>query len=191
MTRIDSERGWWGEQEKNSLYACVKLSRKKQTNKLKEQNQFPITASCERNVILTVWGKFKSLYTYSHIMLKWFRVKALDTWNKQEKLSLFWKTVNMVFGLSSFPLWECGVRGCTQLSQDYMPRKSVLSIQIYLLPKTLIFVGHHFFSSLRFGKCKYYEKVHKSCSEAIVTTVMWPVSFQLRGPIILFWFFPG
>lgn len=60
-------------------------------NKLKEQNQFSITASCEGNVILTVWGKFKSLYTYDHIMLKWFRVKALDTWNKQEKLSLFEK----------------------------------------------------------------------------------------------------
>lgn len=132
--------GW----TRKKFIICMCKAVEEKTNKLKEQNQFPITASCERNVILTVWGKFKSLYTYSHIMLKWFRVKALDTWNKQEKLSLFWKTVNMVFGLSSFPLWECGVRGCTQLSQDYMPRKSVLSIQIYLLPKTLIFAGHHF-----------------------------------------------
>lgn len=124
-------------------------------------------------------------------MLKWFRVKALDTLNKQVKLSLFLKNSEYGLRFEFFPfvrMWS--QRLYTAISRLHAEKICVEYTD--LSPsKDPDIRGTSFFSSLRFGKCKYYEKVHKSCSEAIVTTVMWPVSFQLRGPIILFWFFPG
>lgn len=125
-------------------------------------------------------------------MLKWFRVKD---WTPEinTKKCCFLKNSEYGLWFEFFPFVRmCSQRLYTAITISRLHSRKICIEYTDLPPsKDPDIPGTSFFSFLRFGKFKYYEKVHKSCSEAIFTTVMWPVSFQLGGPIILFWFFTG